>query len=66
MAKEQEHKRPQRREDAPSETVEESPQAASTGEALKEEMDAILDAIDAVLEENAEEFVKGYVQKGGE
>lgn len=26
----------------------------------------LLDAIDLVLEENAEEFVKGFVQKGGE
>jgi ubiquitin-like protein Pup len=33
---------------------------------LKEEMDEILDEIDSVLEENAEEFVKSYVQKGGE
>ena len=33
---------------------------------LKHEMDEILDEIDEVLEENAEEFVKGYVQKGGE
>jgi ubiquitin-like protein Pup len=29
-------------------------------------MDEILDEIDSVLEENAEEFVKSYVQKGGE
>jgi ubiquitin-like protein Pup len=35
-------------------------------EKLKEEMDEILDEIDSVLEENAEEFVKSYVQKGGE
>jgi ubiquitin-like protein Pup len=35
-------------------------------EALKAESDALLDEIDALLEENAEEFVKGYVQKGGE
>jgi len=35
-------------------------------EKLKEEMDDILDEIDSVLEENAEEFVKSYVQKGGE
>ena len=34
--------------------------------ALTEEMDAILEEIDEVLEENAEEFVKGYVQKGGQ
>jgi len=30
------------------------------------EIDALLDKIDDVLEENAEEFVKNYVQKGGE
>jgi ubiquitin-like protein Pup len=35
-------------------------------EKLKEEMDEILGEIDSVLEENAEEFVKSYVQKGGE
>ena len=40
--------------------------AAARGEKLKEEMDEILDEIDAVLEENAEEFVKSYVQKGGQ
>jgi ubiquitin-like protein Pup len=33
---------------------------------LKEEMDNLVDEIDAVLEENAEEFVKNYVQRGGE
>ena len=36
------------------------------GEELKEEMDELLDEIDSVLEENAEEFVKNYVQRGGE
>ena len=36
------------------------------GEELKEEMDNLLDEIDSVLEENAEEFVKNYVQRGGE
>jgi prokaryotic ubiquitin-like protein Pup len=33
---------------------------------LTEDVDAILDEIDEVLEENAEEFVRQYVQKGGE
>jgi ubiquitin-like protein Pup len=33
---------------------------------LSDDVDAILDEIDDVLEENAEEFVRGYVQKGGE
>jgi ubiquitin-like protein Pup len=40
--------------------------ATSKAAELKEEMDEILDEIDSVLEENAEEFVKSYVQKGGE
>jgi ubiquitin-like protein Pup len=33
---------------------------------LTEEVDDLLDEIDDVLETNAEEFVKGYIQKGGE
>jgi ubiquitin-like protein Pup len=37
-----------------------------TGEALKAEADDLIEAIDEVLEENAEEFVKNYVQRGGE
>jgi ubiquitin-like protein Pup len=39
---------------------------AKQGEELKEELDDLLDEIDSVLESNAEEFVKSYVQKGGE
>jgi ubiquitin-like protein Pup len=35
-------------------------------EELTDRIDDILDEIDTVLEENAEEFVKNYVQKGGE
>jgi ubiquitin-like protein Pup len=35
-------------------------------EKLSEDVDAILDEIDEVLEENAEEFVRQYVQKGGQ
>ena len=41
-------------------------QSIAKGEKLKEEMGEILDEIDSVLEENAEEFIKSYVQKGGE
>lgn len=36
------------------------------GKKLKEDMDKVMDEIDDVLEENAEEFIKNYVQKGGE
>ena len=35
-------------------------------EKLSDDVDAILDEIDEVLEENAEEFVRSYVQKGGQ
>ena len=33
---------------------------------VERELDGLLDEVDAVLEENAEEFVKAYIQKGGE
>ena len=39
---------------------------SSKGEKLKADLDDLLDAIDEVLETNAEDFVKSYVQKGGE
>jgi prokaryotic ubiquitin-like protein Pup len=39
---------------------------ATKGEQLKADLDDLLDEIDEVLEENAEEFVRNYVQKGGE
>lgn len=38
----------------------------ATGEKLIAELDDLLDEIDEVLESNAEEFVKSYVQKGGQ
>ena len=37
-----------------------------TTEKLKADIEDLLDEIDEVLESNAEEFVKNYVQKGGE
>ena len=39
---------------------------AERHEKLSEDVDAILDDIDAVLETNSEEFVRGFVQKGGQ
>jgi ubiquitin-like protein Pup len=51
-------------EDAPAPGA--SPEAAERHEKLTEDVDDLLDEIDSVLEENAEEFVRGYVQKGGE
>ncbi len=35
-------------------------------EELSSDVDDLLDEIDDVLESNAEEFVRGYVQKGGQ
>ena len=35
-------------------------------EKLGEDVDALLDEIDDVLETNAEDFVKSFVQKGGQ
>jgi prokaryotic ubiquitin-like protein Pup len=48
------------------EEVVEAPPASESGEKLKAELDDLLDEIDEVLETNAEEFVKAYVQKGGQ
>ncbi len=39
---------------------------AARKEALDADIDAILDEIDEALETNAEEFVRGFVQKGGQ
>ncbi len=55
---------------ASSDEVVDSPSVASDaterGQRLKSELDDLLDEIDEVLETNAEEFVKSYIQKGGE
>ncbi len=41
-------------------------EAAERHKEMSDDVDAILDEIDDVLEENAEEFVRSYVQKGGQ
>jgi ubiquitin-like protein Pup len=61
--------REQKRKTAPSrqeEEVEETPTTSESGEKIKAELDDLLDEIDEVLETNAEDFVKSYVQKGGQ
>jgi len=64
----QERKYESRKPSSPkeSEDVQPDPNVAKNGQRLKEEMDELVDEIDKVLEENAAEFVKNYVQKGGE
>ncbi len=43
-----------------------NPEVGERHEKISEDVDDLLDEIDSVLEENAEEFVRGYVQKGGQ
>jgi len=64
MAEREQKKKPAPK--AREEVVEEEAAPARQGDALKEELDDLLDEIDTVLEANAEEFVRSYVQKGGE
>lgn len=40
--------------------------AAQAHQQMSDDLDSILDEIDGVLESNAEEFVKQFVQKGGQ
>ncbi|SDS69069.1 prokaryotic ubiquitin-like protein Pup [Brevibacterium siliguriense] len=42
------------------------PPEAVQGQINTQNVDSILDEIDGVLESNAEEFVKNFVQKGGQ
>ncbi len=61
--------REQKRKSAPERNEEETVDAAPSqvkGERLKADLDELLDEIDEVLEDNAEEFVRNYVQKGGQ
>jgi ubiquitin-like protein Pup len=62
--------REQKRKAAPSRTesddVADVPAASEDAEKLKAELDDLLDEIDEVLETNAEDFVKSYIQKGGQ
>ncbi|MGH8959676.1 MAG: ubiquitin-like protein Pup, partial [Jatrophihabitantaceae bacterium] len=46
--------------------TESSTDVSERHEKLTEDVDAILDEIDDVLETNAEDFVRAFVQKGGE
>lgn len=60
--------KPVRREGGPAPGGEgtRAEQVSKKGKALKADVDSLMDEIDEVLEENAEEFVKNYVQRGGE
>ena len=49
-----------------AETAEVAAPDTEKAEKLKGDIDDLLDEIDSVLEDNAEDFVRNYVQKGGE
>jgi ubiquitin-like protein Pup len=57
---------PRRTEEEEQETEAPAGDVQERQDKLTDDVDAILDEIDEVLEENAEEFVRSYVQKGGE
>lgn len=46
--------------------VDPAPAPAAQRETSDDDLDSLLDEIDDVLETNAEEFVRSFVQKGGE
>ncbi|GAA4405146.1 hypothetical protein GCM10023168_18510 [Fodinibacter luteus] len=60
----QEQVKPQRRDGGGPDDAPDAAAAAPTVQTS--EIDDILDEIDGVLESNAEEFVRGFVQKGGQ
>jgi ubiquitin-like protein Pup len=62
---EQEQIRKQRTE-RKEDQVEDPDVDATRGSQIKADLDDLLDEIDEVLEDNAEEFVRNYVQKGGQ
>ncbi len=62
--KEKKRKEPEKKEDGAPAAA--NPEVVEKGKKIKEDLDKLMDEIDDVLEKNAEEFVKNYVQKGGE
>ena len=63
----QEHKQPRKSSESEEATeVETETDVAERKEMIDEDVDAILDEIDEVLETNAEDFVKSFIQKGGQ
>ena len=65
MAQEQKQPRKSSETEETTEVVAET-SVAERKEAIDNDIDSILDEIDDVLEVNAEEFVKSFIQKGGE
>jgi ubiquitin-like protein Pup len=66
MDKQDKKSEPKRNGPQAKEEAKANPKVIEGGKKLKDEMDKLVDEIDDVLEENAEEFIKNYVQKGGQ
>ena len=61
-----EQEQPQKSAPTKTEDVTDAPKATEQDTSLAEGLDDLLDEIDEVLETNAEDFVKSYIQKGGQ
>ncbi len=66
MAEREQIKKPATKTDDIEIVEDDTAAATERGDKLKAELDDLLDEIDDVLETNAEDFVKSYVQKGGQ
>ena len=66
MAEQQKKKVERPKGDGDADGAAANPEVPKKGKKIKEDLDKLLDEIDDILEENAEEFVKSYVQRGGE
>ena len=64
--KQQERKQKETEERPSGGSSQPSTQVTEAGKKLKADMDKLMEEIDDVLHENAEEFVSSYVQRGGE
>lgn len=67
MAQEQQRPQPSTQDQEADDAGAPAPAPASpAAQARTQDVDDLLDDIDGVLEQNAEEFVRGFVQKGGQ
>jgi prokaryotic ubiquitin-like protein Pup len=62
----QERKQARRHEPQGKEEAHANTKIVEAGKRMKEDIDKLTEDIDEVLERNAEEFVRSYVQRGGE
>ncbi len=62
----QERINPQHEDRTPDDGADAPVPAAPAAQDRDAEVDALLEEIDEVLETNAEQFVRGFVQKGGQ